>query len=172
MDGISAAASIVGIAAAGVQVSIKIITLAEQVSTASDRISAIGNDISLTANILQQLGDLIREKPDCENVSIFSRDGLDTTVVSAEMCRRIFQEVAEEIAKASHILKSKKHRIGEKVKLTVLEKAKWPFLQPRLDVLRRDLGEAKSTLMLMVQVNIIVYHLILDLKTDGSRWRV
>ena len=152
MDGVSAAASIVGIATAGIQISIKIVTLGEQVATASDRISAIGNDISLTSNILQQLGDLIKEKPAGSDVTILSEGGLETTKTSAKVCKRIFREIEGELGKASQILKEKKHRVGEKVKLNVLEKAKWPFLQPSLDTLRADLREAKGTLMLMLQV--------------------
>lgn len=46
MDGVSIAASIVGSAGAGVQIAIKLVTLATQISTASERISSMGNDIS------------------------------------------------------------------------------------------------------------------------------
>lgn len=151
-DPLSVAASIAGIATAGIQVSIKIVTLAGQVSTASDRISAIGNDVSLTSGILHQLGELTNQKAAHRHVSIFNKEGLETTKNSAEVCRRIFEEVERETSKASELIRRRKHQIGGKVKLSMVEKAKWPFLQPGLEILRTDLREAKNTLMLMLQV--------------------
>ena len=59
MDGISVAASVLAIATAGVQVSIKLVSLSNQVATARNRITSIGNDVSLTASILQQLAELM-----------------------------------------------------------------------------------------------------------------
>ena len=159
MDGVSAAASIVGIATTGIQLSIKLITLAGQISTAADRISAISDDVSLTSAILHQLGDLMSQKtsPPTTNtntdIPIFNAAGLETTNRSAQICEKIFQEVERETAKASVAIRGRKLPIGQKVKLTRLEKVKWPFLQPGIEVLRTDLREAKGTLMLMLQVN-------------------
>ena len=70
MDGVSVAASIVGIAGAGVKISITPVTLATQFSTASERVSSIGNDISLTSGVLQQLGDLMTQKTSHDSTSI------------------------------------------------------------------------------------------------------
>ena len=150
-DPLSVAASIVGIATAGIQISIKVVTLAGQVSTASERISAIGSDISLTAGILNQLGELTNQKITNGDHSVFNKEGLETTKTSAEVCRRIFEEMERETAKASDYIR-KKHRLGRKVELSRTERAKWPFLQPGIELLRTDLREAKGTLMLMLQV--------------------
>ena len=156
MDGVSIAASIVGIATAGVQVSIKLVTLATQVSTASDRISAIANDISLTSGALHQLGELMNRRTADNGVGILNQDGLETTRVSAAMCERVFQEIEKEVKRASEHLRRFKPSggmmSGEKIELSPIEKAKWPFLQPNIDILRADLRDAKSTLMLMLQV--------------------
>lgn len=158
MDGVSVAASIVGIATAGVQVSIKLVTLATQISTASDRVSSIGNDVSLTSGVLHQLGELMTQKGtgDGDGVSILNQHGLETTRVSAAMCQRIFQDIEKEVKNASEQLRRYKPGKGrmtcEKIELSVFEKAKWPFLQPKIDTLRADLRDAKSTLMLMLQV--------------------
>ena len=156
MDGVSIAASIVGIASAGVQVSIKLVTLAAQISTASDRVSAIGNDISLTSGVLHQLGELMTQKSTDDGVSIFNQNGLETTKTSAAMCERVFKEAEKEVKKASEQLRNYKpgrgRMSGEKIELSTTEKAKWPFLQPKIDTLRADLRDAKSTLMLMLQV--------------------
>ncbi|KAK3167417.1 hypothetical protein OEA41_010544 [Lepraria neglecta] len=73
MDGVSIAASIVGIASAGVQIAIKLVTLATQISTASERVSSIGNDMSLTSGVLHQLGELMTQKTTDDGISIFSK---------------------------------------------------------------------------------------------------
>ena len=159
MDGVSAAASIVGIATVGIQVSIKVVTLASQISTAADRISSIGNDVSLTSAVLHQLGDLMSEKTTPGGLPIFNKAGLETTKSSAKICQKIFEEVERETAKASNVIRGRKRPVGEKIKLTMLEKAKWPFLQPSLEILRTDLREAKGTLMLMLQVIVALCNL-------------
>ena len=156
MDGLSIAASIVGIATAGVQVSIKLVTLATQISTASDRVSAIGNDISLTSSVLRQLGDLMTQNITDRGISILNLDGLESTKTAAAMCERIFLEIEKEVEKASEQLRRHKPRLGkmraQKIELSTTEKAKWPLLQPRIDGLRADLRDAKSTLILLLQV--------------------
>lgn len=152
MDGVSIAASIISIATAGIQVSIKLVTLSTQISSAPERVSSIGNDVSLTSGVLHQLGELMTQKATDDGVGIFSQGGLETTRASAAMCERIFKEVEKEIEKASEQLRGIKRPIGGKIKLSKAEKLKWPFLQPSIDLLRADLREAKGTLMLMLQV--------------------
>lgn len=76
MDGVSIAASIAGIATAGVQVSIKLVSLAAQISTASDRVSSIANDISLTSGVLHQLGELVNRRTEDDGIGILNREGL------------------------------------------------------------------------------------------------
>lgn len=151
MDGVSIAASLVGIGAAGCQIAIKLYTLATQISTASDQISSISNDVSLTSSVLQQLGELMRRKTADDSTSIFSQSGLETTRSSAAMCEDIFKKVEQAIRDASEQLRAKGRIVG-KIKLSRSEKAKWPFLQPSIESLRNDLREAKGTLMLMLQV--------------------
>ena len=153
MDGVSIAASLVGIGAAGCQIAIKLHTLATQITTASERISSISNDVSLTAGVLQQLGELMTRKADDDGTTIFSQSGLETTKSSAAMCQRIFKEIEQAAAEASKQIRANASRlVGGKVKLSKSEKAKWPFLQPSIENLRIDLREAKGTLMLMLQV--------------------
>lgn len=148
MEGIGVAASIIGIAEAGFQIATKLITLATQIKTASDRVSSIGNDISLTSGVLRQVGELM----DQNGISIFKEDGLELTRKSAATCDRIFLEVKNEAMKASKQIRESEWLTGGKLKLSNAEKAKWPFLQPSIEILRGDLREAKGTLMLMLQL--------------------
>ena len=152
MDGISVAASILAIAGAGIKISVELITFATRVDTASDRIAAIGNDVSVTAGVLQQLGELLREKPSRTEGTLFSEGGLRTTQTSADICGKVFKDLEEAVVAASWQLRSNVRRPFGIVKLSNLEKVKWPFLQAKIDDLRADLREAKGTLMLMLQV--------------------
>lgn len=153
MGVVSISASVLAIATVGVQVSIKLIAFASQISTASDRSTSIGNDVSLTSGVLQQLEELMTQKAtDDDDTGIFSQASLVTTKSSAEACARIFQEIEKGMKTASEQLRGRKRHIGSKVILSWYEQLKWPFLQPGMDVLRFDLREAKGTLMFRLQV--------------------
>ncbi|KAL8854501.1 MAG: hypothetical protein Q9221_000772 [Calogaya cf. arnoldii] len=151
MDGVSIAASLVGLGTAGCQIAIKLYTLASQISTASQRISSVSNDVSLTAGVLKELGEFMTRETANNSTSIFSQSGLETTKNSAAICENIFAEIEQAVKEASEQLRPKTRIIG-KIKLSKSEKLKWPFLQPSIESLRIDLREAKGTLMLMLQV--------------------
>ena len=160
MDGISAAASIIGIATAGVQISIRLITLSNQVGTAPSRIRLIGNDVSLTSGVLQQLGDLMHQQDKDENssISIFSKGGLLTTQASATTCKSIFEQLEEALKKASRQIRESGAGLGtQKVALSKTERLRFPFLQPNLDSLRGELTDARGTLLLILQVTTLAY---------------
>ncbi|KAI4257644.1 MAG: hypothetical protein L6R42_005525 [Xanthoria sp. 1 TBL-2021] len=151
MDGVSIAASLVGIGTAGCQIAIKLYTLASQISTASQRISSVSNDISQTSGVLKELGEFIKRETATGGTSICSQSGLETTKNSATICESIFSEIERAAKDASEQLKTRDRIVG-KIKLSKSEKAKWPFLQPSIESLRIDLREAKGTLMLMLQL--------------------
>ena len=157
MDGISAAALIIGIATTGAQISIKLITLGEQVKAASDRVSVVANDVALTSAVLQQLGDFVNPKPD-DGISIFNQSGLQTTIASARTCERIFTSLQSEVKKASVQFSNVSRDLPkEQMTLSRLEKVKWPFLQPSMEALRTDLCEIRGTLTLILQVASLAY---------------
>ncbi|KAI4087852.1 MAG: hypothetical protein LQ339_008799 [Xanthoria mediterranea] len=152
MDGVSIAASLVGLGTAGFQIAIKLYTLASQISTASQRITSVSNDISLTPGVLNELGNFITQDIKSGGLGIFSQGGLNTTKNSATVCKRIFNEIETAAKEASKQLRTRNKSIVGKIKLSRSEKAKWPFLQPSIESLRIDLREAKGTLILMLQV--------------------
>lgn len=157
MDGVSVAASIVAIASAGVQISIKLITFASQVKTAQKTINAIGNDVSLTSGVLQELGELMKKKKPNQEVSIFSEGALRITQSSARICQGIFDEIETELGKATKQLTGKSSADGDNIELSKAERMKWPFLQPGIDGLRAELEKSKGTLMLVLQVTTLGY---------------
>ena len=155
MDGVSIAASLVGLGTAGCQIAIKLYTLASQISTASQRITAVSNDISLTSGVLKELGEFIAKDTGHEGTAIFSQNGLETTKSSAAVCENIFNEIEGAAKEASEQLRTRektRDRFVGKIRLSKSEKIKWPFLQPSIESLRIDLREAKGTLILMLQV--------------------
>jgi hypothetical protein len=170
MEAIGAAASILAIAGAGIQISIKLVTLASQIQTAPKRIRAIGDDISLTSGILQQLAELMKESSTHQErgASIFSDSGLRTTRACASTCERLFQDVEHEMRHASKQISTRGFDAGAKVVLTKTERLTWPFLQPSMDNVRNELREAKATLMLVLQVTTLAYHTKIAEQYAGS----
>jgi hypothetical protein len=159
LDGISAAASILAIATAGIQISIRLTTFSLQVGTASDRIKNIGADVSLTSNVLQQLGDLLKVKVDDDDTTgIFNAHGRTSTQNCADACNRIFRELEAALKKASKQIRTGTCVAGEKVTLSKLESLKWPFLQSSFDDLRSELRDSRETLMLILQVTTLAHY--------------
>ncbi|KAL8709153.1 MAG: hypothetical protein Q9220_006033 [cf. Caloplaca sp. 1 TL-2023] len=158
MDGLSAAGGILAIAAAGLQTSVKLISFAHHVGNAPERIRYIATDVSLTASILQQLGELMKQSPgEDERANVFSEGGLVSTQTSANTCREIFKALEEALKQASQQIRTSRIVAGEKVVLSRVETLKWPFLQPKFDVLRTELSNARATLMLILQVASLAY---------------
>ena len=159
MDAVSAAASILAIAGAGIQVSLKLIAFADQVGTAPERIRDVGTDVSVTAGTLRELGELMKKKtPSNKSSGIFKPDQVENVMITSIKCEHIFDELKKILGRASQQLRklynstSKNNDASSKIKLSSLERMKWPFLQPSIQPLRSALGDAKATLTLLLQI--------------------
>lgn len=160
MDPLSTSASILAIATAGIQISIKLAVLANQIQTAPKRITTISDDISATSGVLQELGHLMGKTPTKKSrttVSIFNDAGLKRAESLSSACQRIFADVEAELKNASKQMKSLGIVNTVKIVLSGKERLLWPFLQLRVDALVVELREAKITLMLMLQVTTLGY---------------
>ena len=157
MEVVGVAASILAIATAGAQISIKFISFSTQVTTAADRLRSIGSAVSLTAMVLQQIRELMISSDGNVATNIFNNNSLQTTQASAEACQRIFRGLKDILMKSSKQLQQQKNTMPGKVKLSKLEALKWPFFQPRIDTLCADLRDARETLMLILQVTTLAY---------------
>ncbi|KAL8657045.1 MAG: hypothetical protein Q9226_002309 [Calogaya cf. arnoldii] len=158
MDGISGPASILAIAAAGLQISIKLVSFANHVRDGQDRMRYLGTDVSVTAGILQQLGELMQKSShDNEHTTIFSKEGLLQTKASADACKAVFGALEEALRKGSRQLRRQTVVPGEQITLSKIESLRWPFLQPNLEGLRQELNHSRATLMLMLQVTTLAY---------------
>ena len=159
MEAVGAAASILAIAGTGIQVSLKLIAFADQVGTAPQRIRDVGTDVSVTAGTLQELGELMKRNTASKRLTgIFKPDQVQHIEISSTKCKHIFDELKEILGKASQQLRnayksaSKSNDTFSRIRLSRLERMKWPFLQPSIQSLRSALGDAKATLTLILQV--------------------
>lgn len=158
MEAVGAATSILAIAGAGIQISLKLIAFADQVGTAPKRIQDVGTDVSVTAATLHELGELMRKTPTKRSAGLFNPDQVQNIVASSARCKEIFDELKDILGRASQQLRgiykstAKSHIASSKIKLSTLERWKWPFLQPSMKPLQDTLNGTKVTLTLILQV--------------------
>ena len=177
MEAVGAAASILAIAGAGLQISLKLIAFADQVGTAAKRIQDVGTDVSVTAGTLQELGELMEKStPTRKSRGMFHPDQVEKIEASSGRCKEIFDDLKAVLSKASQQLRdvyksnAKSQQGSVKIKLSRLERLKWPFLDPSIQGLQRGLRDAKSTLMLLLQiVNLRYAHMTPSLDRDEQR---
>ena len=112
-----------------------------------------------------QIKALVEPKKNSQGVlvCIFSDEGLNQIKTSTDSCESIFKEIETELAKASKQVKEQKN-VNGKVVLSALEKAKWPFTQPKVLDLRLELRESKITLLLILSVSTIAHAEALSLE--------
>ena len=161
MEAVAAAASILAIAGAGISISIKLITFADQIGTAPKRIRAVGTDVSVTAGTLQELGELMKKPPEKNSTGMFWPDQVRNIEASSIECKVVFDQLEGIFCKASQQLRevykrdkstAKSLATPPKIKLSRMERLKWPFLQPSIEPLQSALRDAKGTLTLILQV--------------------
>ena len=159
MEAAGAAASILAIAGAGIEISLKLIAFADQVGTAAKRIQDVGTDVSVTAGTLQELGELMNKRNSFKKSGgMFHPDQIQNIKASSDRCKGMFDDLKAVLGKASQQLrdvckaKAKGQEGPMKIRLSRLERMKWPFLQPSIGPLQSGLRDAKSTLILILQV--------------------
>ena len=156
MDPLSAlglVGTILAVTDTGVRVSIGLLGLADSVKTAAKSVRLIGNDVSATCGILAQLRDLAQPKKDAEGAEfcIFNDEGLQTLRSSTDHYSTIFGDLQGELQNASKQVAGKTN-VHAKIELSVTEKAKWPFLQPKIRELRTELGHVKGNLVVILSI--------------------
>jgi hypothetical protein len=118
MDVVGSVSAVLSVAEIGIQTSLKLITFVGQVKSSPGTISGIALDMSLMANILQQLGELMKQRvphsPRQKNngatstgISLFSESGIQTATALANRSRVLFDRVKQELKKASKQISQK-----------------------------------------------------------------
>lgn len=141
-------ASIIQIADTGLRLSLKLYTFGEIVSTADKSIISISKDVSLTSSVLKELGQILDQD---RHAKICSQNAVRTADDLVRECLGVFEEMEGLLAKK---LPNLGIGVGEKAKraTVLLERLKWPYLQPKLELMRTNLERLKSTLNLMLNV--------------------
>ena len=149
-------AAVAQIADFGLRLSIKLYTFGEIVASADCSVISISKDVSLTSGVLKELGQILEKD---RKSRTFSENAVQTADGVVKECLEVFQEMDNILVKKLPSLGAgrKEEKKGERPKraLVMLEKLKWGYLQPKLQLLRSNLDRLKSTLLLML--NVITY---------------
>ena len=148
MAELGVAASIIQIADTGLRLSIKLYTFGEAISTADRSVISISKDVSLTSSVLKELGQVLeddKKSKTCSQNAVQTADGI------VKECLGVFEEMENVLVKKLPHLRPPSGEKSRRAK-TLLEKLKWPYLQPKLELMRSNLERLKSTLNLMLNV--------------------
>ncbi|KAL8688096.1 MAG: hypothetical protein Q9218_005905 [Villophora microphyllina] len=147
--------SIIQIADVGLRLSLKLYTISETIARADKTILSISKDVSLTASVLHELGTHLEKD---KEVKICSENAVKTAEQIVQECLKVFHEIEGLLEK--HTTKTategkSKHRWTE----SIAGRMKWPFLQPKMQLLMSNLDRLKATMMLMLNVIAYAKHL-------------
>lgn len=147
-------ASIVQIADTGYRLSLKLYTTGEAISSADRAIITISKDISLTSTVLKELGQILGRDED-EKESICSDNLVQTAGNTVKECLEVFEELDKMILKNMPNLSQ-----GNKATRATMamERLKWPFIQPRIQLLKGSLDMLRANISLMLNVLIYARH--------------
>ncbi len=142
-------ASVAQLADYGFKLSIKLYTFSKAVSTADESIKSISNDVSLTSTVLKELCQIIKS----DDSHVVSATAIEATEQTVQECMLVFDQLNDALDKSMANLGIME--LGEKKKIkrgtVALEKLKWPFKQPKMELLRRNLDRLQASLTLMLQ---------------------
>lgn len=156
--------SIVGIPSAGIKLSITLYSFSETVSTAHSEIKNIARDVSLTSAVLEELGASLKQD---DQAKLYSGSALRTAKEVVKECEGVFNDINYVMGKAMDSTSKRGIKKG-KLALTAIERLRWPFLQPKMEMLRGNLERLKSTLLLML--NVLSYARDLRIEYDVAIW--
>ena len=144
-------ASVAQLADYGFKLSVKLFSFSRAVSAADESIKAISNDVSLTSAVLQELCRIIKS----DESNVVSPRAVEATQQTVNECLQVFEQLNDALDKSLANL-GKLENVEGKAKVKrgtiALEKLKWPFKQPKMELLRSNLDRLKESLGLMLQV--------------------
>ena len=151
----AAVASIIQIADIGFRLSIKLFSFAESVANADQAIISTSKDVSLTSSVLKEVGEVLRKD---QSVRTYSANAIKTASDIVTECSEVFK--AMEKVLVEKVPNSSSNRRDKASRTTMaLERFKWSYWQPKLQLLRSNLDRLRSTLLVML--NVITYQRLL-----------
>lgn len=132
-------ASVVQLASTGLKLSISLYTFSETVRSADKDIKHIAKDISLTSAVLSELGENLRND---KQHGVASDNAISVAEEVVHECSDLFKDVNAALEKGT----------GKGSGKLSLGRFKWPYLQPKMELLRSNLERLKISLILMRHV--------------------
>jgi hypothetical protein len=143
---LSIAARVISVADLGGKLSVKLFTFARKIKNTDKSISSISRDIAATRAVLHQLGNELKRN---DRRCLCSKELVLTAQTLVNECNSIFAELDEALddKKATmpccSIIRSWR------------EKARYPFLEPRIELLCTNLERLKRSLI--VKLNVLIF---------------
>lgn len=143
-DPLSIAASIIGIAAAGVKLSSTIYTFTDVALSANKHVKEIARDLSRTSTVITELGTLLSQDG---GVDMFSKQAFQAAKDTVLECDELFREIQRELDKyLDYDGKDEVRRASR------LRRLRWPLVEPKMHSLQARLGRLQTTLSLMLNI--------------------
>ena len=146
MAEIGAVAAIIQVADTGLRLSTTLFTFAETVASANRSINTVSKDVSLTSAVLKDLANILSHD---NNLQTFSDTAIESAIAVVNECSGLFQELHGML-----IEKLPKHSSRHKDKVSrttlALERLKWPYMQPKMNLLQTNLDRLKSSLLVII----------------------
>jgi hypothetical protein len=140
-------ASVAQLADYGFRLSIKLISYSEAVSRADKTIESLSNEVSFTSGVLKVLGDILEH----DDAKLINRTAVEATQGTVKECFVVFEGLTKILDKALPKNADEKGARGGKG-MKFRERMKWPFMEPKVELMRANLDRLKMNLTLMLEV--------------------
>lgn len=135
----------------GAKLSVKLFAFSQTAASADESVKSLSNDVSLTSTVLRELSSII----DADKSKVISPAAIQATQQTVAECLNVFEQFEQALDKClggSDITKHGKKTAEDRKLMGKVEKLKWPFKQPKMDLLRSNLDRLKTSVSLMLQV--------------------
>ena len=149
MARIGLVASVLQVADIGVRLSDKLASFKSTAANAEDSVNFICKDIRRTSSILRELAHNLSRDHEAQ---ICSDNTYKTIGDIMNDCWEVFDEMDK--ALANRLSKTQLSNGSTSFVAVSIEKAVWPFLQPKINRLWSNLDKLKSTLLLTLNVTV------------------
>jgi hypothetical protein len=145
-------ASLIQIADAGANLSVRLFTFCRQVKTVNKSIQNISSDVSLTSTIMRQLAENLRRDEQGEE-RLCSSEAFQTAQEMLNQCLYVFEEIETTIKPP--VPKPESEGSGRWRLKSAAERAGNALLEPYFNALIGNLERLKSNMLLLL--NVIMY---------------
>lgn len=112
-----------------------------------------------------------KDRNDGSPSCLFNETSLRDGQNAASHCEEMFREIAKELERAFTQIDDKR-RFDHKIRLSVAEKAKWPFMTPKVEALHSEMRDAKNNLLLILSVTSLAHAETVSLQYASSNHRI